>query len=82
MWFWEKMALSILLASLPQVIIIIIIVTIIIIIIVISDDHNGFSGRNPSVRGQPKDRAVFLAEDRPARFPGITVIPKETQMLI
>ena len=46
------------------------------------EDNDGFSGRNPSVRGQPKDRALFLAEDRPTRFPGISVIPKETEILI
>ena len=31
------------------------------------------SARNPCVRGKPKDRAVLLAQDCPARFPGWTL---------
>ena len=31
------------------------------------------SARNPCVRGKPKDRAVLLAQDCPARFPGLTL---------
>ena len=46
------------------------------------EDNDGYSGRNPSVRGQPKDRALFLAKDCPARFPGLTIIPKEVEILI
>ena len=82
MWFWEKMALSILSASLPQVIItiiiIIIIINIIIVIIVmiamvITTKDIVTSARNPGVRGQPKDWTVLLAQDCPARFSGLII---------